>query len=176
VTRRVTDSPAVVDFLARGAEYVELIDRHREWSAAELLVRVFAPLASLVADALRLPSIGRPGPEEPRHDDPCASWVSLYESLKLHLASQDTYWEIYDPYVVEKPITGSLADCLAAVHDAICPGLNAWASASAGERRSIVWQWRFQFEIHWGHHAIDALRAIHSLLFEHNLLEVAGGE
>jgi hypothetical protein len=24
-----------------------------------------------------------------------------------------------------------------------------------------VWEWRFHFDVHWGEHAVDALRALH---------------
>ena len=26
---------------------------------------------------------------------------------------------------------------------------------------SAIWHWRYNFEVHWGDHAIDALRALH---------------
>jgi hypothetical protein len=38
-------------------------------------------------------------------------------------------------------------------------GLKLWEQDP--NKAAAVWEWRFHFDIHWGDHAIDALRALH---------------
>lgn len=72
----------------------------------------------------------------------------------------DSYWEVFDPYVDELAVSGSLSDDLLDVYGDISRGLALWDMASA-PKIAAVWEWRFHFEQHWGDHAIDALRALH---------------
>ncbi|MBT2659203.1 DUF5063 domain-containing protein [Bacillus sp. ISL-18] len=30
------------------------------------------------------------------------------------------------------------------------------------EHIEATWEWKFSFDIHWGSHAVDAIRALHS--------------
>jgi hypothetical protein len=61
--------------------------------------------------------------------------------------------------VDEPPVRGSLADDLRDVYSDVRRGLALWDSPAPPD--AAIWEWRFQFEIHWGDHAIDALRALH---------------
>ena len=69
------------------------------------------------------------------------------------------------------PINGSLADDLAGIYCDLRPGLDAWGASDAATRTAIVWDWRITYESHWGHHVIDAMRAIHALLHTHSILD-----
>ena len=62
-------------------------------------------------------------------------------------------------------VTGSLADDIADVYRDLRTGLRKW---QRGESGGALWEWRFNFEAHWGQHADDALRAIHSLSAWHD--------
>jgi len=71
----------------------------------------------------------------------------------------DEYWEIFDPYENEEPVGFQISIDLLEIYDDLRRGF-AMRKAGASEAATI-WEWRFQFDIHWGAHAIDALRALH---------------
>ena len=77
----------------------------------------------------------------------------------------DGYWEVFDPYEEGAPVGGSLSDDLLDVYGDLRRGLALWEQGGVTKRGELriaaIWEWRFQFEIHWGDHAIDALRALH---------------
>jgi hypothetical protein len=170
VTKRLTDSPVVESFRATAEKYCGLVDRRSDIELAEFLGRVQPLLASLVAGAMALPDIVRGGPvefEEFGHDQ----WQALFGSLGDYFGQYDVYWELFDPYLREEPISSTLANSLSSVYRSLFPGVRGWERCTAGGRRTIVWDWQFNFDIVWGHDAIDALRAIHALLFAHHVGE-----
>ena len=139
-----------------------------EYAAPALLHQVQPLLPSLMQAALQLPEPSRAGPLDSARKH-VEVWRPLYTSLGDQLAEYNYYWEIFDPYQLSEPIEGSLADDLSDLYLDLSEGLELWENGDAALRRSIVWEWRFRFEIHWGHHAIDAMRAIHALLYVHHI-------
>ncbi|MEM6789038.1 MAG: DUF5063 domain-containing protein [Myxococcota bacterium] len=69
----------------------------------------------------------------------------------------DLYWEVFDPYVDEEPVAGSLLDDFLDIYHHLKRGLVAF---DEGQQQDAVWEWRFHFDHHWGDHAVDALRAL----------------
>ncbi len=68
------------------------------------------------------------------------------------------YWEVFDPYVNEPAVAGSLDDDVLDVYRDLHRGLDLWDSAAP--RAAAIWEWRFSFDMHWGDHAVDAIRAL----------------
>jgi Domain of unknown function (DUF5063) len=71
---------------------------------------------------------------------------------------KDIYWEVSDPYEASEPVCGSLTDDLLDVYADVRRGLDLW---DGSHQQAAIWEWRFHFDIHWGDHAVDALRALH---------------
>ena len=88
-------------------------------------------------------------------------WSST-KDLQRHavICSRDVYWLVFDPFDHEdtEPVCGSLNDDLLDVYFDVHRGLALW---NAGHRDAAVWHWRFDFDSHWGAHAIQALGALH---------------
>jgi hypothetical protein len=40
-------------------------------------------------------------------------------------------------------------------------------SQEGANQGEAVWEWKFNMQIHWGHHVVGALRPIHSLVYDH---------
>jgi hypothetical protein len=170
MTRRITDSGTVVAFRDTASRFCRLVDSRNDHELSSLLRELESVLATLIADALALPEMKRfpsPYPGEDYDED----WSALYESLGTYFGRYDVFREVYDPYVNEEVLTGTISDAISGIYHDLSPGLRKWDGVAGSERRAIVWEWAFQFEIHWGHHAIDALRAFHSLLSTHRIGE-----
>lgn len=108
-------------------------------------------LLALYAAALSLPAKPEPG----EHDagvasSPTEGWCDF--------GAKDDYYEVFDPYVLDEPVGGSMSDDLLDVYRDVRRGLTLWVASHTTE---AIWEWRFSFDAHWGDHAVDALRALH---------------
>jgi hypothetical protein len=116
-------------------------------------------LASLHANALRLPkaasdnSDGLPDiPEE------------LLSHAKRNLANFDGYYyrEYFDPNPTlnEESVIGDVGDDLLDTYKDIRAGLILF---DRGESSEALWHWSFLHQVHWGHHAVGAMFALHCM-------------
>ncbi len=72
------------------------------------------------------------------------------------------YREVFDPYAepTDGEVTGDIIDDLGDIYRDLEQGLVHWRNGKHGE---ALWEWRFNFQIHWAEHATSALRAIFAL-------------
>jgi hypothetical protein len=77
------------------------------------------------------------------------------------------YWEVFDPIATpcEEPVAGSIVDDLGDIYRDVARGLVLFES---GDRDHALWEWAFNFRIHWGEHATGAVRALHAYLAQEN--------
>jgi hypothetical protein len=82
-----------------------------------------------------------------------------------------TYFEVMEPLELvgrgdkQELVVGSVADGLADIHRDVKSGLNAWETGQEELMQEAVWQWKFTLESHWGHHAVDIMRALNELVY-----------
>ena len=69
------------------------------------------------------------------------------------------YWDVFDPLKNDSPVFNTLWDDLTDIYRDLKEGLILFDS---GEIDEALWEWRFNFQIHWGQHLTCAQRAIHS--------------
>jgi hypothetical protein len=70
------------------------------------------------------------------------------------------YSEVFDSTVVpaDEPVIGDISDDISDIYLDVVTGLRLF---DAGQFDHALWEWGFNFRIHWGKHATDAIRAIH---------------
>lgn len=146
-------STDAVDKFAREARlYCSFVEKASALSLAERLHTARDRLLRVYTAALSLPSVepddsdGAPSPDVPM------DWPGFED--------KDVYWEVFDPYKHDdnEPVAGSLADDVLDIYGDIRRGLALW---EASQTQNAIWEWRFHFDVHWGDHAVDALRALH---------------
>ena len=78
----------------------------------------------------------------------------------------DYYGVVSDPLPTppENPGIGSLVDDIADIYRDVVGGLVEYED---GRRARAVWEWRFNFDHHWGEHAVNAIRVLHCWLVQH---------
>ena len=69
------------------------------------------------------------------------------------------YWDLFNPLEEEGPVFNTLWDDFSDIWRDLKEALIVY---DRGEVDEAVWQWRFNFDIHWGHHLTGAQRAIHA--------------
>ena len=96
-------------------------------------------------------------------------WRQLYERLSDHLGTSVEYWMVFDPIdqAEHESILQTLADDLSDIYRDV---LVATVENGQPITDDLLWSLRFSFETHWGHHAVNAIAAIHSLLHGPNRL------
>ena len=142
---------AVAAFAREAREYCAFVRSACELALADRLAAARTRLLALYAAALSLPSNPAFGDVQVDADaPPPGPWSGF--------AEKDIYWEVFDPYEQDQPVAGSLSDDLLDVYKDVARGLALWDSSHHVE---AIWEWRFHFVVHWGDHAIDALRALH---------------
>jgi hypothetical protein len=106
-----------------------------------------------VGEAANEPDQGRLGTDEA---------AALCRSLGVLIGERSFYREIYDPFesLTEPEVAGSLADDFTDIYRDLQDGLAKWDRGETGE---ALWEWRFNFENHWGEHLTGALRALYIL-------------
>jgi len=148
---------------------------------------VLVELSATYAAGNALPQVNTAGPE-PEHDESykvpecnpgpydvsVEEWSRNYHELTRLLGPYNfyrTYYEVIEPATLVEPraeqeaVVGSIADGLADIHRNIKTGTNAWDTGNDELLAEIVWHWKFNLEIHWGHHAVDVIRALNELVY-----------
>jgi len=111
-------------------------------------------LADLIVAAIDLPERSSDADAESIPDTEYRRIYRRFASLPFNL-----YSKVFNPWQVpsEDAVIADLADDLADIWRDLTPGLSLYA---AGNLDSAIWEWRFGFVTHWGHHATAALYAL----------------
>lgn len=121
-------------------------------------------LVALYAAALDLPQPWTRGVAVGRQDEP-PFFGERVQAVRARAASipLQHYGEIFSPLVAapDEPVVGDLADDLLDIYRDVALGLHLY---DGGRLDDAVWQWGFNFQIHWGKHASSAIRALHCYL------------
>ena len=164
MTRVVGDSEqAVDDFRQLAAAYCELIEGVEGHEADEVTRRLATLLPGLMGAAERLPRL-EPVGEVDAPEISHKNWSARYASINALLGSRGEYWTTMDVQAAEEPevVNLPIADDLADIWRDLRGGLDL--EAIGGDIADVVWEWRFNYETHWGSHAVEALRAVHAVL------------
>jgi hypothetical protein len=150
---------SVAEFSAIAETYVALIDRADARNS--LVAGLALVLPSLYAAAARLPNVAPETDEGPVAESRFEDWQLIRGRLDRLFGDSDLYWAI-DPSAgaEQEPVAGSLSDDLADIYLDVNEGLSLLAAG--GSETDAVWEWRFSFWSHWGIHAADAIRVIHT--------------
>jgi len=177
------------EFAELAGRYCELVEQHRSMDCPSFLREVHVLLPRLYTAALALPALAifdddelDDAWEDDQQDNSASydvlsaarelafhpdrgaheEWDSLFRSLCELIGERNSYREVYDPYepVSKGEVMTCLADDVADIYVDVRAGLRKWRR---GEFDAALWEWRFDFESHWGAHTVDALRALYAL-------------
>lgn len=144
----------IVRFVAQAEAYCAFVEQAAALGLGERLRLARVRLLDLYRAGLDLPDVD-PGDDEfePFDAERPKDWPGF--------GAFELYWEASDPYQMHDPGCGELSDGVIDVYCDVAEGLHHWR---AGHWREAAWTWRFHFDIHWGAHAVGALRALHHAL------------
>ena len=154
-------SETVETFIEVARSYCELVEQVETLSRETVLDRLAVLLPRLIELAVRLPSV-EPSADVSADEVTYGAWRERFVAVNGALADRGSYWTSMEvcgdeePEVVNLPLADDLAD--------MWRDLRAGLSLVGVPETAVdaVWEWRFNFEIHWGAHAVEALRAVHA--------------
>jgi len=168
MTKRISDRQTVKDFVDIAGEFCLFIEQRNRYTDVEMYQGLYGLLPKLCLSAMNLPEIERFNLYKGKNYH--LAWKEIYMSLgKKFKASDDIYKNIspyQNNYSSKEPWESSISNDIAEIYQDIAPGLEDWKDENASTKRAILWDWKFSYETHWGDHATDVFRAIHSLLYE----------
>jgi len=162
------DDPRVLRFVDAARKFRTLIENPE--LKGEGLVRALLPaLAELYGAGLGLEDLQFEEPPDEAlkaHDIPHEEWNAMYQQLRDRIGPDACYWQMFDPTEDESGdnlVAGDLGDDLADIYHDIVPALKALDTPDDLTCVSAVDSWRLKFSIHWGNHAVAALKTLHWL-------------
>jgi hypothetical protein len=153
----------------RGVDkFVHVVREYCSWaesprdSQTQNVIEALSILSRLYSFALGLPDVFG---EEDAPPIPDEDWKRVYQ--RFGSLPFNYYSSCFDPHVVpgEEPVVSDAADDLADIWRDLKQGL---ALYEAGYIEAAVWEWRFHFYIHWGHHAVGVIYAPHCWLAQNS--------
>jgi hypothetical protein len=90
----------------------------------------------------------------------------IREALGRLLDGVDEYASVFDPLVPERPVHGRISDDVADVAVELEHGLR---HLDAGRGEEALWWWQFSYLSHWGAQALNAQRALLSIVAHQRL-------
>jgi hypothetical protein len=109
-------------------------------------------LLDMYSKAFFLPDV------EPQNDKEANIEISL---PNINFNKYDCYWEVFNPYHLEEPLMANLSDDILDIYKDVKRGIYLYNN---NEHKEAISEWKINFEIHWGNHAVDAIRALHSVI------------
>ena len=131
--------------------YCRFVEGMARLEPAERAAGALCLLSELLAAATKLPA----------HVAPTEVEAVRVEAPPCDLGGFDCYYEVFDPYVRDDIVIGSLSDDLADVYVDLREGLDLLNNNHVAD---AVWQWRFGHAHSWGDHAADSIRALHRVI------------
>jgi len=167
----IRSNPAAKAFVSTSQRFCMLLEhpvRDRDLWLADLLTTLAAVYAA--APHLRdlpLPDASEDIPQDFRLTND--EWTTLYTHLKHTLSTAAFYNAHFSPTTAsptDEPSQGDLADDLADIYRDLKPGLVAWNTGDDRYLQDVLYQWvHYGYVHHWGRHAVNAMRALHELVF-----------
>ena len=167
---REYSQPALTEFAALAAAFCETVVNVDQLTPEAQLDRVHRLLPQLYSAALQLPDPSVLDDDmddsvverEPDAADSVIAPPPDLSQLSGLLGVRRFYREVFNPYADpgEAEVTGDIIDDLSDIYTDLHRGLGRWRSGAPGD---ALWEWRFNFQIHWAEHVTSALRALFAL-------------
>jgi hypothetical protein len=176
---------AVALFVEAAQSFCELLEAKSHFSKQQFVRDVLTGTVALYSAGLQLPEVepdagfkplgewfekhkGLPVGEQIKQNPGVQEHSRLKQMIReniiLSLGGELPYQKIFEPFRDHESVTTTISDDLEDVYCDVKEGLLAM-EGSEGVSASIVWEWKFGLESHWGRHAVSAISALHSLVF-----------
>ena len=166
------------DFARIATRYVELVSDPVD-DAHTFAQRLLESLTQLYSAALVMPYVDDIDLDFNFHRSTEDEWRTVFQNVGNAFGERVYYWLNHDPIYPrdgsDNIVCGCLADDCADIHRDIIGPLMAFNDGEPKHLNDIIWEWSATpFRSHWGIHAIQAINALHWIVFDHGLPDACG--
>lgn len=175
---QIVYSKEVIDFVSIAHSYCEWAEGAAEMDRRRLLKEALGILSNLYYKATSLPEIDPVLEEQAEHLVTEEDWDFIYQTILGILGRHDAYQEVFDPNIQysETPVGASLAENFADIYQDIKNFVSLYQIGTNEIMHDALWECKQNFEQYWGQKLVNALRAMHQLLFNTPDLDEADEE
>lgn len=119
----VAAGTGIAEFAANAERYCNLIENNDQIAAHVFLHQCAHQLASLYATALELPDLRTASPGKLDGFESYESVRALCERIGAKLGNQNRYWEVFNPFTPEEPVSMTLSEDLTDIYSNLKDGL-----------------------------------------------------
>jgi hypothetical protein len=167
-------SKNVIEFVTVANEYCSFIEKADQFPRKGFLTRIqkIFPLLYLKASLLPSPDM-ETSEEEPEKYVTEEDYNYIHDKLIAKLGDADAYQEIYDSSLQYSyiPVEGSISENIADIYQDLKDFILSYRIGTVEVMNDAFIECRNNFEQYWGQKLVNALRAVHYLLYSNTNLE-----
>lgn len=165
-----SDTPLTLqNFVNLAKNYCRFIETTSTPPFPEYLKLVQNHLLQLYLAAMQLPQIELNSETDYIHDltvQKDAAWKQIANTLGKY----QYYWVKFNPVETDNEplVCGDLTDDLLDIYSELLTDITTWELGTDDSKHIAAYNFKFNFEIHWGFHCINALYSIHYFIKQEN--------
>ncbi len=163
----------VIEFVTVAKEYCSFVEGVESLPKQEFLDNGRKILSLLYLKASMLPKLESIFEDATEKYVSESDWNYIHDNVKLKLAQHNDYLEVFDPnmHISEGPLSASLAENFADIYQDLKDFISNFGIGNEEIMNDAIWECRLNFEEYWGQRLVNALRAIHSVLYSGESLD-----
>ena len=167
------NSQNVADFVAVAGEYCMFAENTIRFSKVDFLDKARKLLPMVYLKMSLLPKFESIFDDENEKFVTEEDWDYIHQSVKKKLGFHDEYREVFDPLTHEQveQSTASVSDNLADIYQDLKNFITLFNIGTEEMMNDALWECQLNFEEFWGQKLLNALNAIHRVLFSGDNLD-----
>jgi hypothetical protein len=160
-------SQGVTEFVTVVGEYCSFVENTLRFSKYDFLDKSRKILSMIYLKMSLLPKFEAIFDDENEKFVTEENWDFIHESVKKKLGYHDEYREVFDPLTHEQveQSTASIADNLADLYQDLKNFVSLYNIGTEEIMNDALWECQLNFEEFWGQKLLNALKAIHNVLY-----------
>ena len=166
----------VLEFVTVAGEYVAFIERSDSIEKDEYLHKIQKLLPLLYLKGCLLPEVESVNDEFVEKFVTEGTWEYYEQIVAKKLGSLNDYPEVFEQSssFAEELVSSNISENLADIYQDIKDFISAYRIGTTEIMNDALWECKQHFEQYWGQKALNALRAVHNILYNKN--QIAGDE
>lgn len=160
-------SQGVTEFVTVVGEYCSFVENTLRFTKRDFLDKSRKILSMIYLKISLLPKFDAIFDDENEKFVTEEDWDFIHESVKKKLGFHDEYREVFDPLTHEQleQSTASIADNLADLYQDLKNFISLYNIGTEEIMNDALWECQLNFEEFWGQKLLNALKAIHNVLY-----------
>ena len=173
VTDNIIYAGSVVEFVRIAGDFCRLLETCSEKKREDFILSIQRLLPELYLRLLQLPDTESVLDEDMEKFVSEDDWNEIHDNVRRKLSGYDSYDEVFDPVrqETEDPVSASLSENFADIFQDLKNFLLNYGRGDNDIMNDAIWECKQNFEAFWGQKLVNALRAVHNILYSGHPIE-----